>query len=677
MTSRKKTTKRQPKRSPAERSPARPAPREAPPGVPSDRPWSRLSDLDLHLFNEGRHDRMYEKLGAHLATHDGRDGTYFAVWAPNGAAVSVIGDFNGWRKDVTSLAPRGVSGIWEGFVPDVGNGQLYKYHVRSHHDGYCVDKADPYGRLHEAPPKTASVVYRSTYQWRDAEWLAERARRQARDAPISIYELHPGSWRRRDGEPLGYRELAAPLIEHLRTTRFTHVELMPVMEHPFYGSWGYQTTGYFAPSSRYGEPDDLRHLVDELHRAGIGVILDWVPSHFPSDEHGLAYFDGTHLYEHGDPRRGFHPDWNSMIFDYGRPEVASFLCSSARFWIDSFHADGLRVDAVASMLYLDYSRKEGEWIPNESGGRENNDAIAFLRRMNDAVHRDFPDVLTIAEESTAWPRVSRPTQDGGLGFDMKWDMGWMHDTLHYFRLDPIARKHHHGNLTFRSLYAWHEDFVLSLSHDEVVHGKGSLLGKMPGDEWQRFANLRLLLAHAVATPGKKLLFMGTELAQWNEWNHDAELDWHLLADGRHGGTQRLVSDLNGLYREHAALHELDFSPDGFEWIDVENSANSIVIVLRKGRDADARMLVALNFTPVPRTNYRCGVPRDAVWREVLNTDAKIYGGSGYGNFGALVATPVPVRDHALSLNLVLPPLAAVFLALDPDTDPDGVDEVVP
>ena len=621
-------------------------------------PKTLLSDDDLHLFNEGSHLRLYERLGAHAV----EGGTAFAVWAPNARSVHVMGDWNGWNKSAHALQPRGTSGIWEGFVPDVGVGTHYKFHVVGIH-GHGVDKADPFAFASELPPKTASVVADLSYRWGDSRWLKERASRDALKTPMSIYELHTGSWRRmpeQGNRSLTYRELAAPLVEYVKQLGFTHVELMPIMEHPFYGSWGYQTTGYFAPTSRQGSPQDLMFLIDQLHQAGIGVILDWVPSHFPADEHGLASFDGTGLYEHADPRQGFHPDWKSSIFNYGRHEVRSFLLSSGLFWLDRYHADGLRVDAVASTLYLDYSRKEGEWIPNKFGGRENIEAIEFLRRLNQEVYALFPGAQTIAEESTSWPGVSRPNYLGGLGFGFKWDMGWMHDTLAYMARDPVHRRFHHNDLTFRGLYAFHENFVLPLSHDEVVHGKGSLIQKMAGDEWQKLANLRLLFCNQWATPGKKLLFMGCEFGQWREWDHDSSLDWHLTADSRHAGLQRLVADLNGLYSRETALHELDVDPAGFEWIDANDSNQSVACFLRKNRKGEL-VLVVLNYTPILRASYRVGVPRGGRWKEILNSDAAVYGGSGVGNYGGANASHGPFHGREHSLQLTLPPLGAVFL----------------
>jgi len=625
---------------------------------------SLLLDGDLHLFNEGTHLRLYDKLGAHYLKTDHLEGTFFAVWAPNAERVFLMTEANEWSDSETELFPRGSSGIWEGFVEGLHPGAAYKFHILSRQNGYRVDKADPFAFHTELPPKTASIIWNPSYAWRDGEWMATRGARNSLQSPMSIYELHLGSWARvpeQGARSLTYRELAGRLPQYVRERGFTHVEFLPVMEHPFYGSWGYQTTGYFAPTSRYGPPQDFMFLIDQLHQHGIGVILDWVPSHFPSDEHGLAFFDGTHLFEHADPRQGFHPDWNSSIFNYSRNEVRSFLLSSALFWLDRFHADGIRVDAVASMLYLDYSRKEGEWIPNRYGGRENLDAILFLRKLNEEAYKAFPDVQLMAEESTAWPMVSRPLYLGGLGFGFKWDMGWMHDTLRYLSLDPVYRKFHHTDLTFRMLYAFTENFVLPLSHDEVVYGKGSLLGKMPGDDWQKFANLRLLLAWLFAQPGKKLLFMGGEFAQWNEWNHETSLDWHLLDLPAHQGIRHWLEDLNRTLRAQPALHQLDSDPAGCEWIDCNNSEESTVALLRKGRAPADRVIALLNFTPVPRRNYRLGVPQGGRWQELLNSDSSAYGGSGWGNFGGVESAPVGVHGRPFSLNLNLPPLGALFL----------------
>lgn len=624
---------------------------------------SLLTDDDLYLFNEGSHYRLYEKLGAHILETDHGWGTYFAVWAPNAETVSVIGDFNGWDRTRHPMRLRGHSGIWETFIPGVGEGALYKYAVISRYRGYTAEKADPFAFSSEVPPRTASVVRDLRYRWQDEMWMESRARRSAFDAPITIYEVHLGSWRRvpEEGQrPLTYREMASALASYVKEMGFTHVELLPVMEHPFYGSWGYQITGYFAPTSRYGSPQDFMYLVDHLHRNGIGVILDWVPSHFPNDSHGLGYFDGTHLYEHHDPRQGIHPDWNSFVFNYGRNEVRSFLMSSAMFWFDRYHADGLRVDAVASMLYLDYGRTAGNWIPNAHGGKENLEAIEFLKRLNTEVYKENPGVQMIAEESTAWPMVSRPTHLGGLGFGYKWDMGWMHDTLLYMSKDPIYRKYHHNALTFRGLYAFTENFILPLSHDEVVHGKGSLLGRMPGDNWQKFANLRLLFGYMYAQPGKKLLFMGGEFGQWREWAHDESLDWHLLGDAAHRGVQRWVHDLNEFYRKEPALHQIDHDWAGFEWIDCSDVESSVLSFIRKGRSPDDIVLIVCNFTPVPRYNYRIGVPKIGFWRERLNSDADFYGGSGQGNLGGARAVPVPFHGRPYSVNLTLPPLGILF-----------------
>ena len=622
-----------------------------------------LSPQDVYLFNEGTNNRLFERLGAHLTTQEGIDGVHFAVWAPNAERVTVIGDFNQWNKNASPLQAVGGSGIWAGFIEGVKKGAGYKYHISSRHMGYRVDKTDPFALYREVPPKTASIVWDLEYEWNDAHWLQQRHRANGLQAPTSIYEVHLGSWRRvpEEGDRfLTYRELAEQLPAYVKDLGFTHVEFMPVTEHPFYGSWGYQTTGFFAPSSRFGTPQDFMYLIDALHQHEIGVILDWVPSHFPTDEHGLAYFDGTHLYEHADPRQGYHPDWNSYIFNYGRNEVRSFLLSSALFWLEKYHIDGLRVDAVASMLYLDYSRPQGQWIPNQFGGRENLEAISFLRRFNEDLYQALPDVQTVAEESTAWPMVSRPTYIGGLGFGMKWDMGWMHDSLRYFAKDPIHRKYHHNDLTFRSLYAFNENFVLPLSHDEVVHGKGSLIGKMPGDVWQKFANLRLLLGYMYATPGKKLLFMGSELGQFREWNHDTSLDWHLLDFPLHAGLHRWVKDLNAIYRRESSLHELDFSPEGFEWVDANDNANSVLSFIRKCRTSGDEILIVLNCTPKPQPEYRIGVPTGGRWKELISSDAAHYGGSGVSNDNVL-ATDEAFHGRPHSLVLTLPPLGIIML----------------
>jgi 1,4-alpha-glucan branching enzyme len=624
---------------------------------------SLLTDDDLYLFNEGSHFRLYEKLGAHAMEREGKNGTHFAVWAPNAQKVCVMGDFNVWDKESHALRPRGKSGIWEGFIPDVGKGANYKFHIVSRFHGYRVDKADPFALYSEEPPRTGSIIWDLDYAWGDGKWMENRQKQNALDAPMAIYEVHLGSWMRVPEEgnrSLTYRELAPRLAEYVRSMGFTHVEFLPVMEHPFYGSWGYQTSGYFAPTSRYGTPQDFMYLIDQLHQHGIGVILDWVPSHFPSDEHCLGYFDGTYLFEHADPRQRIHPDWDSLIFNYGRKEVQSYLLSSALCWLDKYHADGLRVDAVASMLYLDYGRQEGGWMPNKYGGKENLEAIAFLRRFNEEVYENYPDVQTIAEESTAWPMVSRPLYVGGLGFGMKWDMGWMHDTLEYMSTDPIHRAYHHSRLTFRMLYGFQENFVLPLSHDEVVYGKGSLLRKMPGDDWQKFANLRVLLGYMYAQPSKKLLFMGGEFGQWDEWYHESSLAWHLLDQPLHKGLQRWVQDLNQVYRNDPTLHEQDFDPAGFEWIDCNDALQSTLSMMRKAHSTDDVVIVVLNFTPVPRQNYRVGVPIDGFWMEVLNSDAQDYGGSGQGSLGGVEASPIPFHGRPYSLNITLPPLAAVF-----------------
>ena len=630
--------------------------------MPTDR--TTLTEHDVYLFREGTHGELYAKLGCHLLPDGG--GAAFRVWAPNAAKVSVIGDWNGWGNHEDALGPRwDGSGIWEGVVPSAQRGQAYKYRITSQLNDFRTDKADPLGFYSELPPATGSRIWSLEWEWNDAGWMASRAARNALDAPLAIYELHLGSWRRKAGHLPNYRDVAHELADYLGETGFTHVELMPITEHPFYGSWGYQTTGYFAPTARYGTPQDLMYFVDHLHQRGIGVILDWVPSHFPTDAHGLIYFDGTHLYEHADVRQGFHPEWNSAIFNYGRNEVRCFLMSSALFWLKHYHIDGLRVDAVASMLYLDYARKEGEWIPNRFGGRESIEATDFLRAINRAVYRDHPDSMMIADESTAWPMVSRPTEVGGLGFGMKWNMGWMHDTLAYMQQDPIYRRYHHGQLTFSLIYAFNENFVLPLSHDEVVHGKGSLVGKMAGDDWQKFANLRALFGYMWAHPGKKLLFMGGEFGQRREWTHEGELEWWVTGLAEHAGIKRWVSDLNHVYRREPALYRIDFSHEGFEWLDVDNAADSVIVFLRKAGTAGPPVLVACNFTPVPRTNYRVGVPQRGFWREILNSDAREYGGAGWGNLGGVESAPVSAHGRMESVNLTLPPLSTLLLRLEP------------
>jgi 1,4-alpha-glucan branching enzyme len=628
---------------------------------------STLSDYDRHLLAEGTHEHAADKLGAHPVVLDGVAGTTFAVWAPNARRVSVVGDFNRWDGRRHPMRRHPANGIWEIFVPGVGEGARYKFEIRSRSGEPLALKADPYAFAFEAEtPRTAAVVTSlDRHRWRDAAWLRRRAQRNPHDGPMAIYEVHLGSWRRvpEEGDRmLTYPELAERLGAYVRAMGFTHVELLPVMEHPFYGSWGYQVIGYFAPTRRYGTPEEFMAFVDDLHRQGIGVILDWVPAHFPRDPHGLGYFDGTHLYEHADPRLGAHTDWGTLIFNYGRNEVANFLLGNALFWLDRYHADGLRVDAVASMLYLDYSRRAGEWIPNAFGGRENLGALAFLRRLNEAAHRDRPGIVVAAEESTSWPMVSRPTYVGGLGFGSKWNMGWMHDVLDFMSRDPVHRKYRHDRLTFGLLYAWTENFVLPLSHDEVVHGKGSLLEKMPGDEWQRFANLRALYGFMYGHPGKKLLFMGGEFGQRREWSHDRSLDWHLLEAGPyHRGVQSLVRDLNRLHRTEPALHELDFDPAGFAWIDCADWEQSVVSFVRRARDADDCVVVACNFTPVPRRAYRVGVPRPGFYRELVNTDAAVYGGSDVGNEGGVAAAATPWQGQPHSILVTLPPLAVLFL----------------
>lgn len=626
---------------------------------------SLFSDYDIYIFKQGSHYKLYEKLGSHIMTVNDVKGTYFAVWAPNAEKVSVIGDFNNWDPWKHQLALRwDGSGIWEGFISGIGKGTVYKYHIISKFSGYRVDKTDPFAFFCESSPGKSSIVWELDYTWEDGEWKAERYKFNSLNSPISIYEVHLGSWRRvpEDGNRfLSYREIAYQLVDYVKEMGFTHVEFLPVMEHPFYGSWGYQTTGYFAPTSRYGCPQDFMFLVDYLHRNGIGVILDWVPSHFPDDIHGLVYFDGTHLYEHQDPKKGFHPDWKSYIFNYSRNEVKAFLISSAMFWFDKYHIDGFRIDAVASMLYLDYSRANGQWIPNKYGGKENLEAIDFLRQLNSVIYKEFPDVQTIAEESTSWPMVSRPLYLGGLGFGLKWNMGWMHDTLYYFSLDPIFRKYNHQVITFSIWYAFYENFVLALSHDEVVYGKGSLLKKMPGDEWQKFANLKLLLGYMYGHPGKKLIFMGCEFGQYNEWNHETSLDWHLLGNHFHRGIKSWMKDLNWLYRNEPALYEKDFHHEGFQWVDFRDWSQGVISFLRRGESEGQEILVICNLTPVPRYHYRIGVPYKGNWREVLNSDSEFYAGSGHGNFGQIGTEQIPFHGHNQSLSLTLPPLAVLFL----------------
>jgi len=626
---------------------------------------SILSKDDVFLFNEGTHYQLYRHLGAHPVSRDKQDGIHFAVWAPNAESVSVIGDFNNWEPNTHKLKQiHAGSGIWEGIITNLEKGEKYKYHIQSRYQKYGVDKRDPYAFYGEKPPFTASVLWDLNYQWQDQIWMEERREKNRLDQPFSVYEVHIGSWQRKlqpENDFLNYRELATELAQYCNKNGFTHIELLPVMEHPFYGSWGYQTVGYFSPSSRYGTPQDFMYFVDYLHQQGIGVILDWVPSHFPGDEHGLVYFDGTHLYEHADPKQGFHPDWKSYIFNFGRKEVQSFLISSALFWLDYYHVDGLRVDAVASMLYLDYSRKEGEWVPNRFGGRENLDAIAFIKKLNETSYSYFPDIQMIAEESTAWPMVSRPIYLGGLGFGMKWNMGWMHDTLSYFARDPIYRKYHHQELTFSLLYAFNENFILSLSHDEVTHGKKSLLEKMPGDDWQKFANLRLLFGYMFAHPGKKLSFMGSEFGQRQEWQHDYSLDWHLLKFPYHDGMLKWVKDLNHIYRKEKALYEVDFDSSGFQWIESNDWSHSVLVFLRKSKNKKERILIACNFIPTPLYNYRIGVPDHGIWREFLNSDASFYGGSGQGNMGKIETVPVPMHGYDFSINITIPPLGILFL----------------
>ncbi len=632
--------------------------------VDKESSFSLLTSFDIELFKVGKHYRLYEKLGSHLVEHQNIKGVFFAVWAPNAQEVSVVGNFNSWNSQINkmSLRPDG-SGIWECFIPHLGNGSIYKYSIRTSQNE-LIDKGDPYAFFWEQPPMTASIVWDLKYKWDDARWMKRRANRNTLQSPISVYEVHLGSWRRSPHHPekfLDYKHLAHSLTTYVKEMGYTHVEFMPVMEHPYAPSWGYQITGYYAPSSRFGSPQDFMHLIDALHQAGIGVILDWVPSHYPGDAHGLYRFDGTYLYEHQDARKGFHPDWKSYIFNYGRFEVRSFIISNALFWLDRYHADGLRVDAVASMLYLDYSRNEGEWIPNESGGRENLEAISLLKEFNETVYAHYPEVQTIAEESTTFNGVSHPTHSGGLGFGMKWMMGWMHDTLKYFAIDPVYRKFHHDQLTFSLTYAFTENFMLPFSHDEVVHGKGSMINKMPGDEWQKFANLRLVYAYMFTHPGAKLLFMGNDFAQFAEWNHEHSLDWHLLEDEKHKGIQKTVKGLNKLYRKEKALHEKQFDYTGFEWIDSIDWERGTLAYCRKGLECIDSVWVILNLTPVPREDYRMGVEEPGHWRVVFNSDNKKLGGGGYLKKKVFASTETAYQGKSNSIVLSLPPLCAVIL----------------
>lgn len=632
------------------------------------KPFSLFTEFDINLFKAGKHYKLYEKFGSHVVTVDGETGTYFAVWAPSAKSVSVVGDFNYWIEGEHMLNVRwDGSGIWEGFIPNVGVGTLYKYKIFSHHNNYSVEKADPYAKKCELPPNTASVVWEDDYSWKDSRWMKSRKEKNALDAPYSVYEVHLGSWKRKDNNQfLSYKEMADELVDYVKKMNFTHVEMMPVMEYPFDPSWGYQLTGYFAPTSRFGNPDEFKYLVDAFHKKGIGVILDWVPSHFPSDEHGLGFFDGSHLYEHPDRRKGYHPDWKSLIFNYGRNEVKSFLISNAIFWLDQFHVDGLRVDAVASMLFLDYSRNDGEWEPNQFGGRENLEAIAFMKEMNTAVYESFPDVQTIAEESTSFPMVSRPTYIGGLGFGMKWMMGWMHDSLQYFAKEPIYRKHHQNELTFSLNYAFTENFMLPLSHDEVVYGKQSILNKMPGDEWQKFANLRLLYGFMYTHPGAKLLFQGGEFGQSAEWNFQQSLDWHLLEYKVHKGAQETVKGLNKLYKSEKALFQNQFTTKGFEWISHSDHENSVLSYIRKGNDENDQVIVVCNLTPVPREEYNIGVPKAGTLKEIFNTDSKKFNGTGnYHN--KTIKTSKQAWDHRENcVTLKLPPLAMMAFKYEED-----------
>ncbi len=629
---------------------------------------SFFTDFDINLFKGGKHYRLYEKLGAHITTVNGEEGTYFAVWAPSAKSVSVVGDFNFWNEEEHRLNVRwDESGIWEGFIPKVGKGNLYKYKIHSNNDGIVTEKADPFARRCEHPPKTASVVWDDPFIWGDNKWMKKRHKHNAINAPYSVYEVHLSSWKKKfddNNRSLSYVEMADELVSYVKEMQFTHVELMPVMEYPYDPSWGYQITGYFAPTSRFGYPDDFKFLIDKFHQNDIGVILDWVPSHFPEDDHGLGLFDGTHLYEHPDRRKGYHPDWKSLIFNYGRNEVKSFLISNAIFWLDQYHVDGLRVDAVASMIFLDYSRKYGEWEPNMFGGNEYLEAIDFLKELNEEVYKSFPDVQTIAEESTAFPKISRPTYLGGLGFGMKWMMGWMHDSLQYFKKEPIYRKHHQNDLTFSMTYAFTENFMLPLSHDEVVYGKQSIIGRMPGDEWQKFANLRLLYSYMFTHPGAKLLFMGAEFGQHGEWNFQESLDWYVLEYDFHSGVQKLVKDLNSLYRKYPALYEKQFEQDGFEWISYDDHENSVISYIRKGATENELVVVVCNMTPIPRSNYRIGLSHSGKLTQIFNSDYKKYGGSGVSNKKHIDIDKIHWNHREYSAEITLPPLGAVVFKID-------------
>jgi 1,4-alpha-glucan branching enzyme len=628
-----------------------------------------LTDFDLQLISEGTHYRTYEKLGAHLREVNGIKGVHFAVWAPNAARVNVVGNFNNWEGSQHQMYKHPEQGIWELFIPGLTEYELYKYEIFSLHNNYVVSKTDPYAFAGELRPRTASVVANlEKYKWNDGEWLKDRIKRNNIKAPVAVYELHAGSWQRdENGNWLTYQELAHRLVAYVKELGYTHIELMPISEHPYDGSWGYQTTGYYAVTSRYGTPEDFMYFVDHCHQNGIGVILDWVPAHFPTDQHGLGYFDGTHLYEHADPRQGFHQDWGTFIFNYGRNEVRNFLLSNALFWLDKYHIDGLRVDAVASMLYLDYSRNNGEWVPNQYGGRENLDAIEFLKQLNIQVHAEYPDTLTLAEESTAWPMVSRPVYVGGLGFDLKWNMGWMHDMLDYMGLDPIYRRYQHNKLTFSLMYAFSEHFILPFSHDEVVHLKGSMINKMPGDVWQKFANLRTLYGYMYTHPGKKMLFMGDEFGQWKEWDYNSQLEWNLLDYPSHKGLQQYVTDLNRLYQTEPALHEVDDSWEGFRWIDFYDTEQSVLVFSRHARESQDFVVVVINFTPVPRYDYRIGVPEAGFYEEILNSDAASYWGSNVGNMGGKASDPLPWSSLENSLSITLPPLSTLIFKLKPET----------